>query len=206
MYRLSEKKEEIFNRYNTMLLRHHPPTFYHSIRVSNISVFLGNWYGLDKKDLTMLQYSALLHDIGKVTVPVAILEKPSPLNEGEWYMIRNHPIQGTVVIRPSDLHILRPCLDGIQYHHERWDGTGYPHGLAHTDIPLQGRIIAIADALDAMIFERPYKTQVTVKEAIEEIKNHQGTQFDPHLKINQIENIAEYLRIFTMQDLRKRAN
>lgn len=124
-----------------------------------------------------LYIAALLHDIGKIAVPEAILNKPGRLSGKERGVMQQHTIRGAEMVRP--LALPRECVNGILYHHERFDGTGYPDGLRGEDIPVSAAIIAVADAFDAMTSDRPYRKGLAKSLAIDEIRNHLGTQFNP---------------------------
>jgi HD-GYP domain-containing protein (c-di-GMP phosphodiesterase class II) len=121
----------------------------------------------------------LLHDIGKVGISDKILNKPDTLTKEEWRLIKSHPHLGATIA--SHVQKLSPFIPGILYHHERYDGTGYPEGLAGDAIPLEARILAIADAFAAMTSTRHYSNALPFDEAVEEIKRGTGTQFDPNL-------------------------
>jgi HD-GYP domain-containing protein (c-di-GMP phosphodiesterase class II) len=124
-----------------------------------------------------IQYAALLHDAGRVGIPEEILRKPSKLEPAEYDKVKEHTIKGARLLEP--LEILEPAVPIILYHHERYDGTGYPKGLKKEAIPLGARILAVANAFEAMVCERPYRRAVPVQEAAKEIASHAGTQFDP---------------------------
>lgn len=127
-----------------------------------------------------LRLGFLLHDIGKWAVPREIIQKPGPLDEEELRMMRIHPIAGVQMIH--DVKVLEPAFDVIRYHHERWDGTGYPYGLGGEEIPLPARIFAIADVFDALTSYRPYRQRTfTLDEAVEMIRADRGTHFDPEV-------------------------
>nr|WP_242836024.1 HD domain-containing phosphohydrolase [Clostridium sp. DL-VIII] len=119
------------------------------------------------------------HDIGKIALDENIINKAGKLTEDEWKEIRRHSEIGYRMINTVDR--MSSIANYILYHHERWDGTGYPKGLKEEEIPLESRIIAIADAYDAMVSERCYKNELTEKAAIEELRNNSGSQFDPDL-------------------------
>lgn len=155
-------------------------TYGHSKRVSNISVAIGEAINLNAEMIAQLRTTAMLHDIGKIGIADELLNKSGKLTEDEWKPIHSHPTLGVSILK----HIvgLAPCLPGIQYHHERYDGNGYPYGLAGKNIPLEARIIAIADAYEAMTAPRPYRSGIrTSEEALAEVKKNAGTQFDPEL-------------------------
>jgi len=124
-----------------------------------------------------LYIAALLHDIGKIGISETILHKASKLSEGENELMQQHPLAGAEILK--DLSELKESLDGIKYHHERYDGKGYPYKLKGDDIPYIAAIISVADAFDAMMTDRPYRKALSKEEALEEIKKHSGTQFHP---------------------------
>jgi len=126
-----------------------------------------------------IQYAALLHDAGRLGIPEEILRKPSKLEPSELAKVREHTIKGARLLQP--LEILEPALPIILYHHERYDGTGYPKGLKKEAIPLGARILAVANAFEAMVCERPYREAFSVARAAREIASHSGTQFDPEV-------------------------
>ncbi len=148
----------------------------HSERVVTFSLRLGHEIGLSKEGLRDLELGALLHDIGKIGVPDAILRKPAKLNEDEWVKMKLHPLHGQKILRNI------PFLDGaakvVSQHHERWDGLGYPHGLRGEEIDLGARIFAVVDAFDAMISDRVYRKGRPYHEAVEELELCAGSQFD----------------------------
>jgi HD-GYP domain-containing protein (c-di-GMP phosphodiesterase class II) len=133
--------------------------------------------GLRDQELRHVELGALLHDVGKLDVPEAILSKPSALDEHEWSEMRGHAESG---VRLLDRVLDVPAvLEIVRWHHERWDGDGYPDGVEGDDIPLGARIVAVADAFQAMIEPRPYRGRRTSAEALREIQQNAGSQFDP---------------------------
>lgn len=156
-----------------------PYTGNHVRRVVCYSVLLGMEMGLDEAYLEHLQLAATLHDVGKIAMPDEILRKPSPLDEDEQAVMRRHPIDGEEIV--SRIRDLRDVLPGIRSHHERLDGTGYPDSLRDREIPLEPRIIAVADTFDAMTTERPYRRALPDSKAAEEIAAGAGTQFCPQV-------------------------
>jgi response regulator RpfG family c-di-GMP phosphodiesterase len=148
----------------------------HSERVVNFSLRLGRELGLDKERLRSLEFGSLLHDIGKIGVPDAILRKPARLSEGEWREMREHPLHGQKILR--GIEFLEGAARVVAQHHERWDGAGYPLGLRGEGIDLNARIFAVADAFDAMTSERTYSPAMTVDEALAELRRCAGRQFD----------------------------
>jgi len=162
----------------------------HSEMVATYSLELARKINLSEKDQTILKMGGLLHDCGKIGIPDDIIKKSTQLTKEEWDRIKVHPQIGTNIIK----HIvtipeIQVC---IQYHHERWDGTGCPEGLSGKSIPLYARIIAIADAYHAMISDRPYRKALTQEEAFNELRKCKGTQFDPELVEPFIEAVKEY--------------
>jgi HD-GYP domain-containing protein (c-di-GMP phosphodiesterase class II) len=127
--------------------------------------------------LRALQLGGLLHDVGKLNLNGALLRKPGPLDQHELAEIRRHPIAGARLIRTYD--VLQPALPYVLFHHERWDGGGYPSGRAREQIPIGARIVAVVDAFDAMTSLRPYRQPLPVQTALREVSDCAGTQFDP---------------------------
>ena len=149
------------------------------MRLKEYSVALGKKLGLSPPELEELELLALLHDIGKVGVDAKTLNKPDLLSPAEWEEIKKHPEIGYRIA--SNIPELSNVAKYILYHHERWDGKGYPRGLKGKKIPLLCRILALADAFDAMISTRPYRKTMNRKQALAEIKRNSGSQFDPEL-------------------------
>jgi len=150
-----------------------------SALIASIVVALARQLQLPEADIDRLRVAALLHDVGKVAVPEDILEKPAALTSAEWRTVVQHPRIGQVILEQAAA--LKDAVPIILHHHERFAGHGYPFGLRAQEIPLGARIVAIADAYDAMIHDRPYKRAVSHDEAIAELRRHSGTQFDPEL-------------------------
>ena len=154
-------------------------TYGHSRKVSEYAVALAEALKLPQETVHTIRAAGLLHDIGKIGVPDSILTKPAALEQKEWEPIRTHPELGVEILK----HVvdLSKCLPAILHHHENWDGTGYPHGLKGEAIPLEARIMSVADAYDAITSPRPYRTQLNLKDALDELRRCSGTQFDPEL-------------------------
>ena len=156
-----------------------PWTRGHSERVASYAVKIGQSLRLAEGELERLRIAGLLHDIGKIGTYDVLLDKPGKLTDAEYRMIKQHPGKGAEMLAPiRQLHDIIPCVRG---HHERYDGTGYPDGLKGEDIPLGARILAVADTFDSMTAERPYRTTPGKAQALEEIKRHAETQFDPRV-------------------------
>jgi putative nucleotidyltransferase with HDIG domain len=149
----------------------------HSRRVADLSLIVARELGIEGDDLLDIERAGILHDIGKLAVPDAILSKPTPLTPDEWLEMRRHPDVGYDMVR--DVPFLGRAAEIIRSHHERFDGTGYPRGLKGEEILLGARIFAIVDAYDAMTSDRPYRLARSHEEALEEIRHQVGTQFDP---------------------------
>ncbi|MDQ3817024.1 MAG: response regulator [Acidobacteriota bacterium] len=151
----------------------------HSERVVTFSLRLGRELGLSREELKSLEFGSLLHDIGKIGVPDAILRKPAKLNEEEWMRMREHPLHGQQILR--DIEFLRGAARVVAQHHEKWDGSGYPLGLRGEEIDMNARIFAVADAFDAMISDRVYRRGRTYEAAAQELDRWAGRQFDPRV-------------------------
>ena len=149
----------------------------HNQRVSSYSLQLGRQLELDEKEMVILETAALLHDFGKICIDEKILIKPSSLTEREKSEIHQHAIKGYYIL--AGFTEFQDALDGVRTHHERFDGLGYPEGLVKDNIPFIGRIIAVADAYDAMTSKRPYREARTKEQAAREIQGCSGSQFDP---------------------------
>lgn len=167
----------------------------HVIRMSHYARILGLAAGMTEGMADKLLDAAPMHDIGKIGIPDSILQKPEKLNEEEWKVMRTHTAMGTEIIGDDDSELLKMAKLVAATHHERWDGTGYPLGLAGEDIPMLGRIVAIADVFDALTSKRPYKHAWSVEESIAHIREQSGKQFDPTLVFLFIENLEKILKI-----------
>ncbi|MMZ44774.1 Cyclic di-GMP phosphodiesterase response regulator RpfG [compost metagenome] len=153
----------------------------HSLRVAEYSVLIGRKGGLSETDLDLLRKTALLHDIGKIGVADAVLFKDGKLTDEEFDQIKMHPVMGESILRQVEpAYAMAPYLPGVRSHHERYDGKGYPDQLSGEDIPLFGRIIAVADAYDAMTSDRPYRKGMKEEKAVMILEEGKGTQWDPY--------------------------
>jgi response regulator RpfG family c-di-GMP phosphodiesterase len=173
----------------------------HSERVVTFSLRLAYELGLDKAALRNLELGALLHDIGKIGVPDAILRKPAKLTDEEWYKMRLHPIYGQRILR--NIPFLEGAARVVSQHHEKWDGTGYPLKLRGEEIDLGARIFSVVDAFDAMISDRVYRRGRCVEDAVAELERCAGTQFDPQI-VEAFKNVPredwEILRERSLKD------
>jgi putative two-component system response regulator len=164
----------------------------HCQRLASLSGLLAQRIDLPIDDREAIVYGALLHDVGKIGVPEAILQKPGPLTEDEWAVVRRHPQIGERICKP--LAFSERYVPIVRHHHERWDGAGYPDRLAGELVPVGARIVALADALDAMTQDRPYRRGMPLEAALAEIRRETGRQFDPGLApefVAMIESEAE---------------
>ena len=165
-----------------------PHTRSHVERVSEYALLLGRELGFNDYQLAELEFGAILHDIGKIAVPESILAKTDLLGENEMAEMRRHPDIGASMVK--DIPYLLPAIPGIKHHHERYDGKGYPDGLAGEAIPLPARILAVADALDAMTTRRPYRPPRSLEDALVVMRAESGKQFDPKV-VAALERIME---------------
>ncbi|MTI85833.1 MAG: diguanylate cyclase [Firmicutes bacterium] len=179
---LGENEKELINSIKTLVSVINAKdryTYGHSERVTDYSVKLATKVGVAEDDIKLLQYAAFLHDIGKIEIDRDTLNSPHRLSEKQWTSLKQHPQWGSDIVK--SVSTLTPIVPVILYHHENYDGSGYPQGLKGQDIPLLARIVRIADSYDAMTSHRPYKRNLTPEEAIQEIERCSGTMFDPIL-------------------------
>ena len=149
----------------------------HSQRVTQLTVKMSQALGLGNDDIMHIRRGALLHDMGKIGVPDAILHKPGKLSDDEWVLMRKHPQFAFDMLYP--IEYLRPALEIPFSHHEKWDGTGYPRGLKGEEIPLAARMFAVVDVWDALTSDRPYRPAWSEEEALKYIREQSGKHFDP---------------------------
>ncbi len=177
LFEISSHRNETIKTILKTLHEKNPREEKHSERVSKICVNIGQALKMRDEDIKMLKVISNLHDIGKIAIDDAILNKPGKLDEKEWEQIKRHPEIGYRILATSPEYA--DIAQDILSHHERYDGRGYPRGLVGDSIPLRARIISVADAYDAMVSERPYRRPLTHQEAMEEIVKNSGSQFDP---------------------------
>jgi putative nucleotidyltransferase with HDIG domain len=151
----------------------------HSRRVMEYSVDIGKRMKLDEDDIEQLKKSALLHDIGKIGVPDAVLHKKGKLSDLEYSFIKSHSEIGANILKT--IKSFKHLVPAVYHHHERFDGKGYPHGIKGEQIPLYARIIAVADSFDAITSSRPYRRAFPLKDALSELEQNKGIQFDPYI-------------------------
>jgi len=182
----------------TLLDTRVPQEYTHSPYFSHLVIMLAHQMHLDEKQVESLKYASMLHDAGKVDIPLEILTKTTKLTPREYKIIKRHPAVGAQILR--HLQILRPVIPIIMHHHEKYNGTGYPSRLKKGQIPLGARIMAVADAFEAMVYGRPYRERMDIPSAIKEIKKKSGTQFDPKiveafLKVAKKIKTKKYLQV-----------
>ena len=153
----------------------------HIIRMSKMCMKLGQLYGLDKEHQELLLNASPMHDVGKISIPDAILLKPGKLTAEEWEVMTGHTIHGARLLDGHDSPLMRMARDIALTHHEKWNGSGYPAGLRGEEIPLEGRIVAIADVFDSLTSKRPYKDAYPFSVAFDIIEQDRGEHFDPYL-------------------------
>ncbi len=173
-----------------------PREYTHSPYFSRLVTAIGHQMHLDEKQIESIKYASLLHDTGKIDIPLEILTKNSKLTPKEYRIVKCHPAKGAQILRP--LQILKPVIPIIMHHHEKYNGTGYPSKLKKGQIPQGARIMAVADAFEAMVYGRPYRERKDISSAVKEIKKKSGTQFDPKvveafLKAIKKINLKRYL-------------
>lgn len=170
-----------------------PYTHGHVERVTIYAQWLAESLEWPEENLRMLAFGARLHDIGKIAIPDHILNKPGGLAPEEWEMMRQHPLRGAKILQ--NIKHLQPALPYVLYHHERWDGSGYPHGLKGRDIPIEGRLLAIVDVYDALTTARPYHPARPRHEVFKYLTTSAGAHFDPDLVPLFLQAIQERARI-----------
>lgn len=153
----------------------------HLERIRRYTALLANGMGLPENEVRLFSIAAQMHDVGKIYIPDSILKKTDNLDEHEWEISERHTLEGAKLLRNSSSVILKTAEIIAMTHHERWDGSGYPRGLKGEQIPLTGRICALADVFDALTTPRPYKNAIPPLEALQLIKDASGSLFDPRL-------------------------
>ncbi|MCE1240132.1 MAG: response regulator [Azonexaceae bacterium] len=169
----------------------------HVVRMSHYSRVLALAAGLGERFAEKILHASPMHDIGKIGIPDAILQKPGKLDADEWAVMRRHPEIGAEIIGDDRSPLLQMARRVALNHHEKWDGSGYPAGLRGEDIPVEARIVALADVFDALTSIRPYKRPWTVEDAVALIRQEAGSHFDPQLAGRFIEQLPELLKIKT---------
>ncbi|MDR3038126.1 MAG: response regulator [Candidatus Adiutrix sp.] len=175
----------------------------HIISMSRISAFLAERLGLNTTVVERILYASPMHDIGKIGIPDRILAKNGPLNDEEWPIMRMHTVFGGQILEGSAIGFLNLGEVIALTHHEKWDGSGYPHGLSGAQIPLAGRIVAVADVFDALMSKRPYKPPLTIEQTVDIIRAGRGTHFDPLVVDCFLESLEDILKLwYSVQAIR----
>jgi putative nucleotidyltransferase with HDIG domain len=177
--RLEESSLEAIESLNATVDAKDPYTAGHSARVQRIALAVAEELTIPRDRLDAVRFGGLFHDIGKIGVPDRILTKPGPLDPDEYALIKRHPGDGADIV--AKFSRLREAVPLIRHHHERWDGEGYPDGLAGNEIPLEACVVGLADAWDAMTTDRPYRPALSVDQAAAEVRRCRGTQFSPQV-------------------------
>jgi putative nucleotidyltransferase with HDIG domain len=175
--RLEESSLEAIESLNATVDAKDPYTAGHSARVQRIALAVAEELGVPSRRFDAVRFGGLFHDIGKIAVPDSILTKPGALDEDEFAVVMRHPADGAEIV--SHFSRLHEAVPLIRHHHERWDGTGYPDGLAGDEIPQEACVVGLADAWDAMTTDRPYRAALSVEQAAAEVRGCRGTQFSP---------------------------
>jgi putative two-component system response regulator len=163
--------------------------------MASISAFLGAQLGLDEDKTSLLRTAAPMHDVGKIAVPDEILRKLGPLTAAERSVMERHTTFGHQILAGSKSRLLRMAATIALTHHERWDGSGYPRGLAAEQIPIEGRIAAVADVFDALLSDRSYRSAMSRPEAVALIREGRGTRFDPQVVDAFLDDVDEIIAL-----------
>jgi HD-GYP domain-containing protein (c-di-GMP phosphodiesterase class II) len=174
---------------------HNPDARRHLAAVGSIAALLGSELGLDADRLAFLRAAAPMHDVGTIAVPGGVLHKRDRLTDSERECVRTHTTVGHEILAGSESMPLRMAAKIALTHHERFDGSGYPQGLRESEIPIEGRLVAVADTFDALLSERHYRAAFTVEEAAQLIAQERGTHFDPAVVDALLENLDEALAL-----------
>ena len=192
---LNETRLEVVQRLGRAAEYKDNETGLHVIRMSHYSRILAKAAGFPDEEADVILNASPMHDVGKIGIPDAILLKPGKLDDEEWEIMRKHPAMGAGIIGKHEPGMLETARVVALTHHEKWDGSGYPRGLAGEEIPIEGRIVAIADVFDALTTARPYKEAWPVDKALEVLEKDAGSHFDPDLVPLFLNNVSEVLEI-----------
>jgi putative two-component system response regulator len=174
---------------------HDRDTGEHIRRIASLAVFLGSKIGLDREALLLLRAAAPMHDVGKVATPDAILRKPGPLTCAEQQRMQDHTNAGHRILGHSRSDLLQMAARIALTHHEHWDGTGYPDGLRGEEIPIEGRIVAVADVFDALLCDRSYRLGLPIEVVVDVITDGRGSHFDPRVADALLDHVEEVLHL-----------
>lgn len=192
---LNDTRLEVIRRLGRAAEYRDDMTGFHIIRMSRYSQLLGLAAGMSEVEAEMLLNASPMHDIGKIGIPDSVLLKPGKLDPEQWKIMQTHVDIGVEILSGSDSALMDMASEVAQNHHEKWDGSGYPRALAGEDIPLTGRVVALADVFDALTTERPYKNAWPIDETIEFLKEQSGKHFEPRLVELFIEILPNILAI-----------
>lgn len=174
---------------------HDAETGEHIDRMASVAAFLGRKVGLDRDRVLLLRVAAPMHDVGKIATPDGILRKQGPLTPEEREEMQRHTTVGYQILADSESELLHLAATIALTHHERWDGGGYPQGLAGERIPIEGRITAVADVFDALLSDRCYRPAMSVEEAVTVMEEGRGTHFDPRIVDALLDHLEEALSL-----------
>lgn len=192
---LEDTQREIIFTLGSIAEKRSKETSRHVARVAEYSKLLAGYYGLNEQEVEMIRQASPMHDIGKVATPDNILNKPDVLSRDEYEVIKLHTLDGYEMLKHSNRELLKMAAQIAISHHEKWDGSGYPFGLKGLDIPVSGRVTALADVFDALSSDRVYKKAMCDEEVISIIKNGRGSHFEPKLVDIFVDNIERFLAI-----------
>jgi putative two-component system response regulator len=192
---LHDSRLETVERLVRALVLHDPNTGAHVGRMAVIAAVLAQRYGLDNARVELLQTAALMHDVGKIGIQGELLRKPGKLTAAERAEMERHTVIGHELLAESDNELLKLAATIALTHHEHFDGRGYPHGLSGEQIPIEGRLVAVADVFDALLSDRSYRPAMTVAEAVDLIRSERGTHFDPTFAELLLDNLDEILSL-----------
>lgn len=188
---LKESFVEMILRFALAAEFHDPDTGTHLIRISDYSVNIAQGLGFSSQETDDLRYASCMHDIGKIAIPVNLLQKEDSLTEEEFSVMKRHPLIGARIFEGAKSSFLQMVYQITLFHHEKFDGTGYPFGFKGENIPLFARIVSLADVFDALTSKRPYRDPVDFGEAVEHIKKGSGSHFDPRVVIVFLKKIKD---------------
>lgn len=192
---LADTRLEVVQRLSRAAECRDNETGIHVVRMSRYSYLLGEAMGLSINQCELLQHASPMHDIGKIGIPDSILLKSGKLDAVEWEIMKTHTEIGGQLLSGSGSNLMQMAERIARTHHEKWDGSGYPHGLKGEEIPMEGRIVAMCDVFDALTSERPYKEKWPVEKAIQELKDNSGIHFDPVLVCKFIEILPQVRKV-----------
>ncbi len=195
-----ETQAEVIHTLGEVVENRSHETANHTVRVGQYAYLLGTLTGLDEDEARLLKQAAPMHDIGKIGIPDAVLNKPGSYNDEEREIMKQHAAIGFSILARSKRDVLQAAAVVAHQHHERWDGTGYPRGLAGYDIHIFGRIVAIADVFDALSFDRVYRRALSQSKVLDIMRAGRGTQFDPHLLDLFMENMNDFVVLKSAYD------